>query len=99
MALRVVTLNSFLPGFKLVASWAARHGHELVLVVTTPIGTDRRYDADANPFVLDLPPGTDILVTGKLRTVAAPVIAALEPDLVVSAAYPRLIPPAILDVP
>jgi methionyl-tRNA formyltransferase len=99
MTLRVVTLNSFLPGFKLVSSWARRHGHQIVLVVTTPIGTDRRYTAGANPFVLDLPTDTDVLVTGRLRTVAAPMIAALEPDLVVSAAYPRLIPAEILDVP
>lgn len=99
MPLRIVSLNSFLPGFRLVSSWAERHGHQLVLVVTTPIGTERRYDATRDPFVLGLPPGTDILVTGRLRSVAAPVIAALEPDLVISAAYPRLIPPEILDIP
>jgi methionyl-tRNA formyltransferase len=99
MTLRIVTLNSFMPGFRLVSSWAGRHGHQIVLVVTTPIGTDRRYDATSDPFVLGLPPGTDILLTGKLRSVAAPVIAALEPDLVISAAYPRLIPPEILDIP
>jgi methionyl-tRNA formyltransferase len=71
MTLRIVTLNSFMPGFRLVSSWAERHGHQIVLVVTTPIGTDRRYDATSDPFVLGLPPGTDILVTGKLRSVAA----------------------------
>ena len=99
MPLRIVSLNSFMPGFQLVSSWAERHGHQLVLVVTTPIGTERRYDATRAPFVLGLPPGTDSLVTGRLRSVAARVIAALEPDLVISAAYPRLIPPEILDIP
>jgi methionyl-tRNA formyltransferase len=99
MPLRIVSLNSFMPGFQLVSSWAERHGHELVLVVTTPIGTERRYDATRDPFILGLPSRTDILVTGRLRSVAAPVIAALEPDLVISAAYPRLIPPEILDIP
>src|SRR5262245_589070 len=99
MPLRIVSLNSFMPGFRLVSSWAERHGHQLVLVVTTPIGSDRRYDATSDPFVLGLPPGTDVLVTGRLRSVAAPVIAALEPDLVISAAYPRLIPAEILDIP
>lgn len=99
MPLRIVSLNSFIPGFRLVSSWAERHGHQLALVVTTPIGSERRYDATRDPFVLGLPPGTDILVTGRLRAVAAPVIAALEPDLVISAAYPRLIPPEILDIP
>ncbi len=98
-ALRIVTMNTFLPGFQLVADWAARHGHRIVLVVTTPTGTGRRYDADGNPFVVDVPADLDVLVTGRLRTVAAPVVAALEPDLVISAAFPRLIPPEILDIP
>ncbi|HZO64269.1 MAG TPA: formyltransferase family protein [Kribbellaceae bacterium] len=92
-------MNSYLPGFRLVATWAARHGHQIVLAVTTPPGTGRRYGAGDNPFVLDVPADIDVLVTGRLRTVAAPVIAALEPDLVISAAYPRLIPPEILDLP
>lgn len=97
--LRIVTLNAFLPGYRLVADWAERAGHEIVLVVTPPIGANRRYDESANPFVLDLPAGTDVLVTGKLRAVAAPVIASVQPDLVISAAFPRLIPPEILTIP
>ncbi len=97
--LRIVALNAFLPGYRLVADWAEREGHEIVLVVTPPIGANRRYDESANPFVLDLPSGTDVLVTGKLRAVAAPVIASLQPDLVISAAFPRLIPPEILSIP
>jgi methionyl-tRNA formyltransferase len=97
--MRIVTMNTFLPGFHLVADWAARHEHRIVLVVTTPAGTGLRYDADRNPLVLDVPADLDVLVTGRLRTVAAPVIAALEPDLVISAAFPRLIPPEILDIP
>ena len=97
--MRIVTMNTFLPGFQLVADWAARHGHQIVLVVTTPAGTGDRYDADRNPFVMDVPADLDVLVTGRLRTIAAPVIATLEPDLVISAAFPRLIPPEILDLP
>ncbi len=97
--LRIVALNAFLPGYRLVADWAERAGHEIVLVVTPPIGANRRYDASANPFVLDLPASTDVLVTGKLRAVAAPVIASVQPDLVISAAFPRLIPPEILSIP
>jgi methionyl-tRNA formyltransferase len=92
-------MNSYLPGFRLVATWAARHGHRIVLAVTTPPGTGRRYGTGAHPFVLNVPADIDVLVTGRLRTVAAPVIAALEPDLLISAAYPWLIPPEILDLP
>lgn len=94
MALRIVTMNSFVGGFRLVSDWAARHGHQLVLAVTTPTGAGRQYAE--RPFVLDVPADVDVLVTGRLRSVAAPVIAALKPDLVISAAYPRLIPGEIL---
>ncbi|MFJ2297001.1 methionyl-tRNA formyltransferase [Streptomyces sp. NPDC087894] len=40
-----------------------------------------------------------LLVTRNLRTVAAPLIAALSPDLVISAAFARRIPREILDIP
>ena len=92
-------MNAFLPGYTLVAEWAERHGHEIALVVTPPIGASDRYDEQAQPFVLDLPKTTSVLVTGKLRSVAAPVIAGLAPDLVISAAFPRLIPAEILAIP
>lgn len=94
--LRIVTMNSFLPGYRLIAEWAQRHSHEIVLVVTPPVGANQRYDENANPFVLDLPKESSVLVTGKLRSTAAPVIAALAPDLIISAAFPRLIPAEIL---
>lgn len=92
-------MNAFLPGYANVAGWAEQNGHEIVLVVTPPAGASDRYDAAAKPFVLELPRTTDVLVTGKLRTVAAAAIAALEPDLVISAAFPRLIPAEILKIP
>jgi methionyl-tRNA formyltransferase len=97
--MRIVTMNAFLPGYANVAGWAEEHGHEIVLVVTPPAGASDRYDAAAKPFVMELPRTANVLVTGKLRTVAAPAIAALEPDLVVSAAFPRLIPAEILKIP
>jgi methionyl-tRNA formyltransferase len=97
--LRIVSLNAFLPGYRLVADWAARHGHELVLVVTLPPSAADRYGGSANPLVVQLPETQNVLVTGKLRGIAAPVIDSLHPDLVISAAFPRLIPPEILDLP
>ncbi|WP_433014818.1 methionyl-tRNA formyltransferase [Kribbella sp. CA-294648] len=97
--MRIVTMNAFLPGYTNIAGWAEEHGHEIVLVVTPPAGASDRYDPAAKPFVVELPRTADVLVTGKLRTVAAPAIAALEPDLVISAAFPRLIPAEILKIP
>ncbi|MEU4390266.1 formyltransferase family protein [Kribbella sp. NPDC023855] len=97
--MRIVTMNAFLPGYTNIAGWAEEHGHEIVLVVTPPAGASDRYDPAAKPFVVELPRTANVLVTGKLRTVAAPVIAALEPDLVISAAFPRLIPAEILKIP
>jgi methionyl-tRNA formyltransferase len=96
--LRVVSLNMFLPGYRLVADWADRNGHEIVLVVTLPSSAGHRYDEAANPLVVDLPEATNVLVTGKLRKIAAPVIESLQPDLVISAAFPRLIPAEVLGI-
>jgi methionyl-tRNA formyltransferase len=92
-------MNAFLPGYAAISAWAERNGHEIVLVVTLPTGASDRYDPDATPFVLELPRTANVLVTAKLRTIAAQVIASLEPDLVISAAFPRLIPGEILTLP
>ncbi|MEV8376666.1 formyltransferase family protein [Kribbella sp. NPDC056861] len=97
--MRIVTMNAFWPGYANIAGWAEEQGHEIVLVVTPPAGASDRYDPAAKPFLLELPRTADVLVTGKLRTVAAAAIAALEPDLVISAAFPRLIPAEILKIP
>jgi methionyl-tRNA formyltransferase len=94
---RVVVLTTNLPSYALIASWAVRHNHQLVLVVTPPGRTGLRYgDED----LLDgLGKEQSVLITGQLRKVAAPAIAAMAPDLVISARFPRLIPPEILTVP
>lgn len=96
MALRVVVMTFFHPAYRIVADWAERHGHRIVLVVTPPAGRSLR---GTNPLVLDLPPDADVLLTGRLRPIATPAITAIAPDLVISAAYPRLIPPEIIAVP
>ncbi|WP_432164273.1 methionyl-tRNA formyltransferase [Streptomyces tendae] len=93
---RVVVLTSFLPNFQLLASWAERHGHQIPLVVTPPGGSGHYGGGELSA---GLGKGVSLLVTGKLRTVAAPLIAALAPDLVISAAFPRLIPSEILTIP
>lgn len=98
--MRVVAMNAFLPGYRLVADWAQRHGHEIVLVVTLPAADGLRRYGDAHPpFVTQLDDGQDVLMTSKLRSTAPAVIATVEPDLVISAAFPRLIPAEILSIP
>ncbi|MEV6285578.1 formyltransferase family protein [Kribbella sp. NPDC051770] len=96
--LRIVTLNTFQAGYRVVSEWAARNGHEIVLLVTLPVGGER-YDPTAPPLIASMPAELNVLVTNKLRAVAAPVIEAMEPDLVISAAFPRLIPDEVLKVP
>ena len=97
MNARVVLLTAHLPNYHLIADWAQRHNHQLLLVVTLPGGTGRRYgDED---LVAGLSKEHNALITSQLRGVAAPAIAAMAPDLVISAAFPRLIPPEILEIP
>ncbi|MEW2549906.1 formyltransferase family protein [Streptomyces sp. NPDC047002] len=93
---RIVVLSAFPANYRLVADWAERHGHEILLAVAPPGGAGRYGGGD---LADELGKGVSLLVTGRLRTVAAPLIASLAPDLVISAAFPRLIPKEILDVP
>lgn len=95
--LRIVTLNAYPAGYQLVHDFAERNGHEIVLVVTLPHSS--RYGESVRPMVLDLPERTNALITSKLRTVAAPVIETMRPDVIISAAFPRLIPAEILEIP
>ena len=94
--LRVVCCSAHPAGFGLVSAWARENGHELVLLVTLP---GAGHYGDAVPSVLDEAGELDVLSTKRLRAVAAPLVAALEPDLVVSAAFPRRIPAEITRVP
>ena len=98
-ALRVVTFNVFPPAYELVAGWAARHGHRLVLLVTSPGPEGARYGVGYRELVAAVPPAQDILVTTRMRRTAAPVIAALAPDLIVSATFPHRIPPEVTAIP
>ncbi|MGW6281145.1 methionyl-tRNA formyltransferase [Kribbella sp. NPDC055071] len=94
--LRIVGLNAFLPGFRLVHDFAERNGHEIVLVVTLP---ETGQYGDNQSMVSGLPDQTNVLITRKLRSVAAAVIDAMRPDVIISAAFPRLIPDEILQIP
>ncbi len=95
--LRVITFNVLPVAYELVARWAARHDHRIVLVVTTP-GPPARRSMIYRGVVAQAPPETDILVTTRPRRVALPLIRALEPDLIISGSFPYRIPQEIVAV-
>jgi methionyl-tRNA formyltransferase len=97
--LRIVSLNAFAPAYRLVARWAERHQHEIALVVTPPPPHSERYGSTFRDTITDFPPDQPVLITDKIRKVAGPVIAALEPDLIISAAFPFYIPKAVTSIP
>lgn len=98
-SLRVVSFNVFPPAYRIVSEWAARHRHRLVLVVTVPGHHALRYESESPPLLDVLPESQDVLVTERMRRTAAPVIAALEPDLVIVASFPLRIPPEVTAIP
>lgn len=96
--LRVVTFNMLPLAYNLVSQWAAQGGHQIVLVVTSPGPTSRR-NMSYQGVVNSVPPGTDVLVTTRLRKVATPLIRALKPDIIVSFSFPYLITPELCAIP
>jgi methionyl-tRNA formyltransferase len=96
--LRIVTFNVLPPAYQLVAGWAQQMGNKIVLVVTTP-GPSTRRTPSYRGVVEGAPPDQDVLVTTRLRRVAAPLIRELKPDLVISMTFPYRIPPEITSIP
>jgi methionyl-tRNA formyltransferase len=97
--LRIVTFNVFPPAYQLIATWAARRGHRLVLLVTSPSPRGERYGAGHRDLVESVPADQDVLITTRLRRTAAPVIRTMAPDLIVSATFPHRIPPEVTAIP
>ena len=96
--LRIVTFHNLPPAYRITAGWAERMGHEIALVVTTP-GPASRRTTGYREIAASAPPQHDVLVTTRMRRVAAPVIAALKPDLIVAMTFPYRLPPEILRLP
>jgi len=95
--LQVVLFTNLVPIYQLASSWAARHGHRLKLLVTTPGPTARRstlYQA----VVAAAPPEQDILITTRMRRLAAH-LAPLAPDLIISGSFPYRIPAEVTALP
>lgn len=96
--LRIVTFNVLPFAYQMVAGWAQQMGHQIVLVVTTP-GPTTRLTPSYRRVVDAAPRDQDVLVTTRLRRVAAPLIRELKPDLVISGSFPYRIPPEITSIP
>lgn len=93
--LDIVAFCALPVAYRLVAHWAVLNRHRLLLMVAPPAADGERYGADATGLAAALPPDQDVLVTRRLRTSAAPIIAALAPDIIVSASFPQRIPSEI----
>jgi methionyl-tRNA formyltransferase len=99
MSWRVVIVTRILPvlaGFDAVVREA---GHEPVALLTMR-DTDGRYGAmpDSGELVLGAAAELDVLLPAR-RSSIAPLLAAVEPDLVVCMGFPWKIPPDALGVP
>ncbi|CAA9544254.1 MAG: Methionyl-tRNA formyltransferase [uncultured Thermomicrobiales bacterium] len=94
---RIVAFSNRPAALGLITDWVARNGHRPLLVVTTPGPSTRRSTTYRDVVALS-PPGLDVFVTTRVRR-AIPLIAALAPDLIVSASFPYRIPPEIVAIP
>lgn len=92
--LKVIAYCVLPPAYQMVRAWAERNGHRLVLVVTTP-GPPARRSTGYREIVTASPPEQDILVTTRPRR-TSPLIAALQPDLVLSFTFPYRLPAEVL---
>ncbi|MCA9880792.1 MAG: hypothetical protein KC442_23505 [Thermomicrobiales bacterium] len=98
MSLRLVTCNVMPHAYAVIARWAERHGHDIVLLVTSPAGTAERYGVSYLEAVAAAAPQHAVLVTENLRA-ATPLIAATQPDLLLSASFPHRIPTNLTAIP
>jgi methionyl-tRNA formyltransferase len=83
--------------YRLLRAWAERSGFTFRLIVTTP-GPARARNVMYRDIIAETPPDQDILVTTGMRRIA-PMIAALDPDLILSFTFPYRIPPEVLALP
>ena len=76
--LRVVTFNVLPPMYSIVSRWAAASGAKIVLVVTTPGPASRPMPMFREVAAMAGADKREVLITTRLRTVAAPLIRALK---------------------
>ena len=83
--------------YELVRHWAERAGHHLSLIVTSP-GPKRARSTGYRQIIAQAPPEQDLLVTTGMRR-TAPLLAALEPDLILSFTLPFRLPLEVRTLP
>jgi methionyl-tRNA formyltransferase len=83
--------------YELVRHWAERAGHHLSLIVTSP-GPKRARSTGYRQIIAQAPPEQDLLVTTGMRR-TAPLLAALEPDLILSFTLPFRLPLEVTTLP
>jgi methionyl-tRNA formyltransferase len=96
--LKIVTCNvrpAF--GYGLIASWAARHGHTIALLVTTP-GPPARRSLSYREVIALAPPEQEIVITTRPRRLT-PLLTALAPDLLICSSFPYRIPAEVVAIP
>lgn len=84
--------------YRLVRAWAERHSYTLRLIVTTPGPARARANARYREILAEAPAEQDILVTTRMRR-SASLLAALEPDLILSFTLPYRLPPEVTALP
>jgi methionyl-tRNA formyltransferase len=98
-AWRVVIFTNVPKGvvYHLARETLAPLGHRIVGVVTTP-GPPKRRSTSYLDVVAGVPPGIDVIVSNHPKRLAA-MIAPMQPDLIISAGFPYLIPPEVVALP
>lgn len=94
--LRIAAFHVEPEAYKLVRDWAARAGHEIVLLVTTPGPPPRTY-LGYRQVVAAAPVSTEVLITTRFRR-ATPIVAAARPDLILSYTFPSRLPDELIAV-
>jgi methionyl-tRNA formyltransferase len=95
MPLRIISFNNRPGAFEIACRWVEANGHELVLVVTSPGPKTRRSEGYAQIAAAAGERNIEVLSTTRMKSVATPVVRALQPDLIVSMSFPWLLPPGL----
>jgi methionyl-tRNA formyltransferase len=95
--LRIVAFNVRPDAYQRTAAWAARHGHSIALLVTTP-GPVARRSPMYQDTIAAAPPNQEIVITTRPQRLV-PIIAAVAPDLIVCWSFPYRIPANVVAIP
>jgi methionyl-tRNA formyltransferase len=96
--MRVALISRVAPAVTGLSSVLRGLGHEPVGVLTTALGGDRYHEDTLGVIAGQAAAGLDVVVAGSPSRIG-PLLAALDADVAISAAFPLLIPPDALEVP